>query len=164
MDRPQFLKLTRAVAQWSDVLAAPKLDQLPELAKQAKSQYQAVDDAAVKADHDRVAAAAAALHRYLGTGKNAQAWQTFLHWNVLEAQLKAPSPSPAEFAGVLAQLREDTVGLDLPAFTNLATALTRYQVTLAAHQNANARAEFDGAIDKLSQASRLMPKRPRLTG
>ena len=114
LDRPQFLKLRRAVAEWQTVLKAPTVEQLPELAQGAKAQYQAADAAVVAGDRARVVEATKALKQFLGAGKNAKAWEAYLHFDALDAQLKADAkPSPAALDPVLAQLRTDKVGLDM---------------------------------------------------
>ena len=153
LDRPQFLKLRKAVAEWRGVLIAPTVEQLPELAQGAKAQYQAADAAVVAGDRAKVAAAVKELKQFLGSGKNAKAWEAYLHLDALDGQLKADAkPTPAVLDPVLAQLRTDKAGLDMCAFTNLAAALAEYEVRLRESQNPNARAEYDAVLDKLSAA------------
>ncbi|HEY4313253.1 MAG TPA: hypothetical protein VGN12_27630 [Pirellulales bacterium] len=161
LDRPQFLKLRRALGQWRAVLNAPKVNELPEIARAAKAQFQPADEALVKADRTKVAEAVAALRGFLGKGKNGQAWEAYLHGKDLDAQLKADAkPTPKSLDPVLAQLRTDKVGLDMPQFTNLATALADYMVVLGENQNPNARAEYDTIVDKLSTALDAYAKEP----
>ena len=161
LDRPRFVRLRKAVAEWRKRLAVPTLEQLPEVIQNAKSEFQPVDQAQLDADRTKVAAADAALRRFLGRGAAAKGWQTYLGLDKLDAQLrKVSDPSLEPLAEVLAQLRTDKVGLDLPQFTNLATALADYIVAIRQSRNPNARVEFGATIDKLSRDVEAYVKQP----
>ncbi|HVU87986.1 MAG TPA: hypothetical protein VHD36_11755 [Pirellulales bacterium] len=161
LERPHFVKLRNAIAAWRDSLAAPKAEQLPELVRAAKQQYQPATDALLTADRSRVAKAAAALVKFLGSGPRAKAWQKYLEWDALDSQLRADArPDPAQLSPVLAKLRSDKVGLDMRPFTDLATALGDYDVRLRQHQNPRAREEYEAELDKLSASLDAYVKEP----
>ncbi len=153
LERAHFVKLRIALAQWRESLAAPKVDQLSDLALAAKQQYQPATEALLTADRSRLAKASTALRKFLGKGTNAKAWEKYLNWDALEAQLQADAkPEPAQLDRVLAQLRTDKVGLDMRPFTGLATALADYDVRVRQSQNPRAREEYEAELDKLSAA------------
>ncbi len=161
LDRPQFARLRDRVAQWRATLEAPTLDKLPELVDRAKQEYRPADVKVLAADRTRVGKAAAALARFLGEGKRGRDWRAYLRWEALEAQLKPHAqPSVEQLDAVLAQLRADKVGLDLPQFTNLATALTDYLVVVRESQNPKAREEYETVLGKLSETLAAYSKEP----
>lgn len=161
LDRPHFVKLRNAVAKWRTSLVAPRADQLAEVARAAKQQYQPATEALVTADRGRVIQAAAALRKFLGRGKDAAAWERYLQLQTLDAQTRADAKAdPAQLDRVLTQLRTDKVGLDMKPFTNLAVALTDYDVRLRQLQNPDAQKEYEAELDKLSAALDAYVKEP----
>ena len=161
LDRPHFTKLRTAVAKWRDSLATPRAEQLAEAVRAAKHEYQPATETLVAADRKRVVQAAAALRKFLGRGKDAAAWEKYLHLETLEAQTRTDAkPDPAQLDRVLVQLRTDKVGLDMKPFTNLAVALTDYDVRLRQSQNSDAQKEYDAELDKLSAALDAYVKEP----
>jgi hypothetical protein len=161
LDRPPFVRLRQAVAGWHRELSAPTLEQLPSVVQQAKSQFQAVDQAQLEAGRAKVASANASLRQFLGRGATAKGWQSYLALDKLDAELrKSTGQSPEPLAEVLARLRTDQDGLELPQFTNLAAALADYVAAIRQSRNPNARAEFDTTIDRLGQELEAQLKQP----
>jgi len=103
----------------------------------------------------------AQLARFLGAGKTGREWRAYLRWEALDAQLKSDAqPSVEKLDEVLTQLRADKVGLDLPQFTNLATALTEYTVGVRESQNPKAREEYETVLGKLGETLAAYNKEP----
>ena len=146
-----FVRLRKAVAEWRSVLAAPTLEQLSDLARQAKGQFQPVDARRLDADRAQVAKAAAALQSFLGRGPAGAGWRRYLHLDVLDKQLSSRGePSLAALDEVLKPLRGDQAGLDLPQFTSLSAALGDYVASLEQSRNTKAQAEFDARLELLA--------------
>jgi hypothetical protein len=162
MEQPRFVRVRTAIGAWLDRGPSQRPEDLVTLAAAAKGEYRPATEQDVAAARGRVAIALARLDAYLTKGgKNGLAWKKYLLWDELSDALKPAGTFKADvLARVLARFRANKVGLELPVFTSVSDSLEEYRGLLEQAANANARAEFEAALDKLSKALAAYAKAP----
>ena len=134
MELPKFRALRDAVVDWSADLAVAQAGGLPQAATAAQERFEPIAPAEDSRTKAALEAALGKLDKYL-SGANGQAWRTFLRWDDLQKQLASPSPSLDELAGVYERFTSDNVGLEMPVFSDVTTALDRYISVVAAQRD-----------------------------
>ncbi len=150
LDAPRFAALRAALHTWhTESSAAAELD--PQAISLARDQFVAVPADAFAASRDELLAALARLRSYLASGgTNGAAWSEFLRLGDLVRLLaSSDTPDAKRLAEVEAQLASGEVGLQLPPFANLRTALRGYLQQLRS-QDPQIRQQFQSLVDALA--------------
>jgi hypothetical protein len=120
------------------------------LTASAKGDIRPLSDQQVQQRLSALKDAANRLSAYL-TGSNGAAWKQYLKWDLLEEQLTAGEKAdPAALEQVRRQLVANHVGLEMPVFANLATALDRAISAIEAAQADDFRGAVEKQIDQLA--------------
>lgn len=139
--------------RWQE-LVAPSVDKLPEAAKKARYLFTPLTPKTVARDGEALTAALKKLDASLVPwGANGTAWRKYLRLDELEKQLALPSSE--QDAQVLKTCEQkfyaDKVGLELPAFRDVAHALRRYRETLVAANDPELEKQFAAQLDGLGE-------------
>lgn len=135
---------------------------LAAAARAAAGSFQPVSPQEVAAAKAEFAAAVSNLDRFLrgGGAYKLAGWQKYLQWNDLVGLLQK-DPPPAEIsAALVAKLRANIPGLQLPPFTAVRDALDRYATIAAAATDGNAKDEFAKQMEELAKQLEIYEKDP----
>lgn len=160
LDQPQFQAVRAALEEWQAELLMPTREELPEFAAQQQDEFRPKTEADVQAAARQVQQAKAALARFVGPGRNGNAWRTYLGWEALDRELAAEQPDMAQLEQVVDQLNADIAGVELPQFTRLRSALRRYIDTHQVATNPKVREAFGEQIKVLADALREYEANP----
>ncbi|MGD9722133.1 MAG: hypothetical protein AB7U76_12970 [Pirellulales bacterium] len=148
LELPKFRALRAAIATWADDLDVAKAGGLPEAALASEGKYEPISGDDVTGSKAALEAASAKLGKYL-TGDNGKKWREYLRFDALEQQLQSATPDVEALGGVYQRFTADHVGLEMPVFADVATALDRYISAVAAAAG-DAKEQFATQIKSLS--------------
>ncbi|MCA9166459.1 MAG: hypothetical protein KDB23_02265, partial [Planctomycetales bacterium] len=116
--------------------------------------WREITDTQVATARGRATQAAQALDLFLsrGTEENRTAWQQFLDWESLQAQLQAAEPDPGVLGEVLAKLASGEQGLELPQFVDLRNSLLALRRVVQAKHDADINARYNEQISSLENS------------
>lgn len=141
------------VVRWRE-LVAPTADKLPNAVKTAKYLFAPITAKTVAQDGERLTAALKRLDAALVPwGVNGVAWRKYLELDELEKQIAKPAAEQdAQLLKTsLQRFSTDRVGLELPAFQDVAHALRRYRESLVAANDPELEKQFATELDGLSE-------------
>ncbi len=129
--------------------AAPPLE---ALAQQARDNMIVVTPEMVAGVKARTMAAVNDLHEYLRRSgpKNAAAWEAYLRWPELMAQLQAEVPDPKVVESVLDKWEDNYPGLEAQRFVRTREAVRDYVYLAADVANENYAEEYARRVDELA--------------
>lgn len=147
LDGPKFVALRKSL---ENLLAQRPVE---EVVASAKGSFKAPSDAQVQQSKALLQSAVGKLDRYLTPGgKNGEAWKAYLGWNDLQEAIKAgPDANVATLQSIDKRFRENKVGLELPVFAGVETALSKYITALSASNDAEGAGTLDAKLDELAK-------------
>lgn len=128
LDRPRFVEVRTALANWQRALAGDQESDLEELAREAGERFVPISPAQVASARRILLENVRRLDAFLeGSGAKELGWKEYLLWNRLQAQLaREDAPDIGVLAQVYRRFRAVHAGLELPVFADVADALERY--------------------------------------
>lgn len=108
------------------------------------------------------ATAVSNLDRFLRSGGafKLAGWQKYLQWNDLVGLLQKDPPPPDVAAALVAKLRANIVGLQLPQFTNVRDTLDRYAAISAAAADGQLKDDYAKQLEALATQLEAYEKDP----
>ena len=146
----------------ADTQPAPAASSLASTVRAAKSNYQAITPELLAGARKQLDDKLAALQQFLSADAAAEAgWKKFLHWDALEAELaRGKDAKPDVLLDTAKRLASGEVGLELPQFSSVRTALSRYAGLLVESQTHDGQAQFQKQLDDLAAALDSYQKSP----
>jgi hypothetical protein len=152
LERPQFVAVRTALAAWLAELSQPTPAELPQVALAAKETYTPPPADHVAQTRARLNQALNRLNNYLApSAANRAAWQEYLGWSALRAELAKEVPEINVLEAVGAKFYQNEVGLDLPPFVGAREALRDYTTAVKLAAVADGQAAYHAQLDALSQ-------------
>lgn len=157
MKRSICLVLIAAASAVVSPLAAqqpgPASPSFADLVKQAEQSFFMPSPQQVQQVKSRALAAVAQLHAHLQTRgpENAAAWETYLEWPRLQAQLKADVPNPNVVVSILDKWETNERGLENPLFIKARKAIRDYVYLASDIADENYEKEYARRVKELAE-------------
>ncbi len=136
LEEPHFVAVRSALEAWLADLTYIRPEAIPQAARDAKSQFRAIDEASVGEARRQVTQAATALDRFLAGGgrRTAEGWKEHLQWSQMQAELdESKTPDIRVLNSIIEIYQQDKAGLELPQFLavqrRLRTLINRVQAS-----------------------------------
>ena len=158
---PRFVRVREALETWLAELSTQDRADLPKAVLAAKETSRRSTAAQVQEAKANLLAAAARLDTYLTNGRYGSDWRKYLHWDQLQAQLKAEKPSAETLELVESRIGADQKGLELKPFADVRGA--RSSSTRIPWRLPNAKdlqAEYAAKLDSLAKGLEEFVKKP----
>lgn len=150
LELKQFARLRTALDTWIAQLEIAQAPSLSAAVLGAESRFRPITAADVSQAKASLEQATDKLDGFL-SGENGAAWKKYLGFSDLETQLALDVPDIKTLAGVYQKLTSDQVGLEMPVFANVATALEGYVNDYVGHQE-NLQEQYGEQLKKLAAA------------
>jgi hypothetical protein len=144
-----FAAVRDALRAWQTELATPTADDLPQAARDAKTDFRPPTAQEVARAKTSTQRALDALETFVGSSSG---WRTVLKLDDLHAELKKPQPEPDVLAEVLRRFTRDYRGLEMRQFTAVRDSLADYLWKVRIAQDAKAEATYKEQLDSLADA------------
>jgi hypothetical protein len=147
-----FIATTFFLVPGTDRAADLALADLAERARTAKPSPNGATVEGVNALRERLNEAAKRLDKYLTPGgDNGAAWKRYLHFPELLAAAQPGSTTSGDaLTGLLGRFRANHVGLELPVFQEVASALERYAAAVRQQAEPAAASDVAQKLDQLA--------------
>ncbi len=117
LERPRFVAVRTALEAWLADLEMPTVDELPEIALEAKDQFREISADDVAAAKQSAIDALDDLNNYLARNpRYARGWKKFLNWDELQTELAKDDPDLTTLNAVVEKLSSDNTGLEKRRF------------------------------------------------
>lgn len=163
----RFVAVRNALADWSRELKTPGSGKLAEYAAAARGDHSPITQQQLATSRENLNRAVRDLDQALSATPHADAWKTYLRWELLEKQLKPDAKvtraALTNFVRVLRRFRKNEPGLENDEFREVAKALEQYIPTLTWATTAKVRdasAAYDGLLKSLQQQLERHVERP----
>jgi len=149
---PRFVAVREALQEWLPTLSFPPREELPQMLRDAKSNYVTIDPARLDESRQSFQAALANLDRFLMATdeKKAKGWHRYLRRDELQAELDSEEPPDFKILrDIQARLEDKYAGLQVPAFVAIRRTLRDYSEALVFSRE-EFRSQFEKTLDTLA--------------
>lgn len=130
LDKPRFVAVRTALAQWVEAReesTLPARAELPKMAEKIQDQLGPKTEAEVARSKEELRVAANRLGEYLdANGRKGSDWKRYLLWQRLSAALAAKTPDNKDVKTVLDRFEADKDGLEMSQYIAVRDALRKY--------------------------------------
>lgn len=163
----RFVAVRNALADWSRELKTPGSGKLADYAAAARGDHSPITQQQLATSRENLKRVVRDLDQALSATPHADAWKTYLRWELLEKQLKPDAKvtraALTNLVRVLRRFRKNEPGLENDEFREVAKALEQYIPTLTWATTAKVRdasAAYDGLLKSLQQQLERHVERP----
>lgn len=161
LDAAPFVKVRNVLAGWLGTILAPSREELPQAVRQAKALF-------LRRTPSDLYEARLALHaaverlesRLQAAGPEAERWRSYLHTELLKAQLARAEPDLRELEDIHTRFAAGYDSLGLVCFADVRRALRRYLLTARLMGDAALRKQYEAALDGLAGHLEAYAKTP----
>jgi hypothetical protein len=152
LEKPRFVRVRMALAQWLSDLDRRQPSDLPAWLRQRKLEIKPPSEIEVAAARTQLSASMASLAGWLRkSGQSGKDWFDYMNWTVLEAQAAQVMPDLSALEPIALKLHADESGLELPRFCQVRRDLDHFMRSVRGRLDTDALA-VQSQVEKLASA------------
>jgi len=152
LELQRFVAVRKALEAWLSELPLMRLEDLPQAAREAQSEFKPIMEEEVKLAEKDLTNKIDGLDHFLALGseRNANKWKDYLRWAEMEEQLQGEDgPDWKVLQSVALKYYENVEGLEHPKFMAVRVALRKYADAVLFSSNPKAQQYYEQYLNEL---------------